>query len=96
MDPVLVLSDPEARVDPGGETRVRVSVRNVGELVEQYQFEVLGDAARWAQVVPRQVSVLPHGQEEKAVEVVFRPPPAPSAPSGEIPFGVRCVSITGP
>ncbi|MEN3362698.1 MAG: hypothetical protein V7637_6680 [Mycobacteriales bacterium] len=93
MDPVLVLSDPEARVDPGGETRVRVSVRNVGDLVEQYQFEVLGDSARWAQVVPRQVSVLPHGQEEKTVEVVFRPPPPPGAPAGEVPFGVRCVSL---
>lgn len=93
MDPVLVLNDPEARVDPGGETRVSVSVRNIGDLVEQYQFEVLGEAARWAQVVPRQVSVLPHGQEEKTVEVVFRPPPPPAAPAGEIPFGVRCVSL---
>ncbi len=93
MDPVLVLNDPEARVDPGGETRVRVSVRNIGDLVEQYQFEVLGDTARWAQVVPRQVSVLPHGQEEKTVEVVFRPPPPPGSPAGEIPFGVRCVSL---
>jgi hypothetical protein len=93
VDPVLVLNDPEARVDPGSETRVSVSVRNVGDLVEQYQFEVLGESARWAQVIPRQVSVLPHGQEEKTVEVVFRPPPAPAAPAGEIPFGVRCVSL---
>jgi hypothetical protein len=68
-------------------------VRNVGDLVEQYQFEVLGESARWAQVVPRQVSVLPHGQEEKTVEVIFRPPPPPAAPAGEIPFGVRCVSL---
>jgi hypothetical protein len=93
VDPVLALSDPQARVDPGGEARLQVSVRNVGDLVEQYQFEVLGDAARWAQVLPRQVSVLPHGQEEKTVEVVFRPPPAPAAPAGDIPFGVRCVSL---
>jgi hypothetical protein len=93
VDPVLVLGESAARVDPGGEARVQVSVRNVGDLVEQYQFEVLGDTARWAHVVPRQVSVLPHGQEEKTVDVIFRPPPAPAAPAGEIPFGVRCVSL---
>jgi hypothetical protein len=93
VDPVLVLTEPVAQVDPGGEARVPVTVRNVGDLVEQYQFEVLGESARWATVQPRQVSVLPHGQEEKTVEVVFRPPPAPAAPAGEIPFGVRCVSL---
>ena len=93
MDPVLFLRDSATLVDPGGEARVTVTVRNTGDLVEQYRFDVLGDAARWSQVVPRQVSVLPGGQEEKAVEVVFRPPPAPAAPAGEIPFGVRCVSM---
>jgi hypothetical protein len=93
VDPVLTLTESAATVDPGGEARLPVTVRNVGDIVEQYRFEVLGDAARWAQVLPREVSVLPHGEEEKTVEVVFRPPPAPAAPAGEIPFGVRCVSL---
>jgi hypothetical protein len=92
MDPVLELDEPQPQVEPGAEARVRVSVRNVGELVEQYRLDVLGDAARWSEVLPRQVSALP-GDDDQVVEVVFRPPPAPAAPVGAVPFGVRCVSL---
>jgi hypothetical protein len=93
VDPVLELDNISPQVDPGGETRVSITVRNIGELVEQYRFEVLGEAARWSMIEPRQVSVLPLGQEDKTVEVIFRPPPPPLAPAGEVPFGVRCVSL---
>jgi hypothetical protein len=93
VDPVLELDNITPQVDPGGEARVSVTVRNIGELVEQYRFEVLGEAARWSLVEPRQVSVLPLGQEDKTVEVIFRPPPPPLAPAGEVPFGVRCISL---
>ena len=97
MDPLLVLSEDRPSVDPGGETRVRLTVRNPGDLVEQYRLEVLGDGARgWVEVVPREVSVMPESARDETVEVVFRPPPAPGAPAGEVPFGVRCVSRERP
>jgi hypothetical protein len=96
VDPVLVLGDELLNVEPGGEVRVTVTVRNVGDLVEQYRLEVLGDAARWSQVIPRQISVLPGGSEEKAVDVVFRPPPPPVTAAGNVPFGLRCVSLEAP
>jgi hypothetical protein len=96
MDPVLVLDDELLNVEPGGEARATATVRNVGDLVEQYRLEVLGDAARWSQVVPRQLSVLPGGSEEKTVVVVFRPPPPPVAVAGSFPFGLRCVSLEAP
>jgi hypothetical protein len=72
---------------------VSITVRNIGELVEQYRFEVLGEAARWSMIEPRQISVLPLGQQDETVEVIFRPPPPPLAPAGDVPFGVRCVSL---
>jgi hypothetical protein len=96
VDPVLVLGDELLNVEPGGEARVTATVRNVGDLVEQYRLEVLGDAARWSQVVPRQISVLPGGSEEKTVEVVFRPPAPPVTVAGNVPFGLRCVSLEAP
>jgi len=93
MDPVLVLAQDTLATDPGGQVRTRVTVRNVGDIVAQYRVEVLGEAARWSTVVPQHVSVLPGESEEQTVEIVFRPPPAPAAPVGTIPFGVRCVSL---
>lgn len=88
-----MLSPRRLSIDPGGEARAQVTVRNPGDLVEQYRFHVLGDAARWSQVVPRDVSVLPGEAAEMTVTLVFRPPAAPAAPAGEVPFGVRCVSM---
>ena len=93
MDPQLFLSQDRPSVDPGGETRVRLTVRNPGELLEQYRFEVLGELAKgWVTLVPPAVSVMPEGTREEVVEVVFRPPAAPAAPAGVVPFGIRCVS----
>jgi hypothetical protein len=96
VDPVLALDEERPTVEPGGEARVSATVRNAGEVVEQYRLEVLGDAARWSQVVPRQVSVLPGGAGETTVELVFRPPPPPLTVAGEVPFGLRCVSLEAP
>jgi hypothetical protein len=96
VDPVLALAEPRPTVEPGGEARITVTVRNAGSEVEQYRLEVLGDCARWTDVLPRQVSVLPEEAREETVTVVFRPPPAPAAVAGEIPFGVRCVSLESP
>jgi hypothetical protein len=93
LDPLLTLNPTRLAVDPGGEVRAQVTVRNPGEIVEQYRLQILGESARWSQTVPRDVSVLPGKTEEALVQIVFRPPPAPAAPAGEIPFGIRCVSL---
>lgn len=92
-DPVLELADRALAVDPGGEARTRVTVHHTGEVVAQYRVEVLGAAARWSTVTPHLVSVLPGKEQGVTVEVVFRPPPPPAAPVGDVPFGVRCVSL---
>ncbi|GIG41133.1 hypothetical protein [Cellulomonas phragmiteti] len=92
-DPVLELATAVLAVDPGGEARTRVTVHHTGDVVAQYRVEVLGDAARWSTVTPHLVSVLPGEEQGVTVEVVFRPPPPPAAPVGDVPFGVRCVSL---
>ena len=92
MEPVLALDAPTVRVEPGGERRVRLEVRNPGPDVERYRLDVLGEAARWSQVEPRHVEV-PPGPQSQVVEVVFRPPQAATAPTRDIPFGVRAQSL---
>jgi len=92
-DPVLELAERVLAVDPGGEARTRVTVHHTGAVVAQYRVEVLGDAARWSTVTPHLVSVLPGEEQGVTVDVVFRPPPPPAAPVGDVPFGVRCVSL---
>src|SRR3954462_15203291 len=78
VDPLLTLEPDRLTVDPGGEVRATLTVRNPGDLVEQYRLQVLGEAFGWTQLVPREVSIVP-GKEDaagKTVQVVFRPPPA--------------------
>ncbi len=87
-----MLEEPFLQVEPGAERRTRLTVRNGGDGPERYRLEILGDAARWAQVEPRHLAVAPDGQEHP-VEVVFRPPHAPAAPDLEVPFGVRVLSL---
>lgn len=96
MDPVLVLADDSVHVQPGAEARLAAKVRNAGGLVEQYRLEILGDAARWSQVVPRQISVLPGEAQQATVQLVFGPPPPPLTVAGEVAFGLRCVSMEDP
>ena len=58
----------------------------------RYRLEVLGEAARWAQVEPRHVAVAPDGADQ-VVEVVFRPPHAAATPELRMAFGVRAYAV---
>lgn len=91
--PVLAIEQTSLQVEPGGEVRARVRVTGDGPETERFLLEVLGDAARWAQLEPRHVS-MPPGTVERIVEVVFRPPHSSAAQPKVVPFGVRALSIT--
>ncbi|OLT21075.1 hypothetical protein BJF78_34755 [Pseudonocardia sp. CNS-139] len=91
-DPLVELAGRTAWAPPGGESRVRVTVHNPGDRDEQYRLDVLGDAARWAQLEPRLLAV-PAG-ESGVTDVVLRPPHGTTAPPGTA-LGVRCVRVGG-
>ncbi|MGV9547815.1 hydrogenase expression protein, partial [Streptomyces ardesiacus] len=44
------LEPASATVDPGSTTRVRLRVRNTGDVVDEYRFEPVGDIAPWTTV----------------------------------------------
>jgi hypothetical protein len=94
MEPVLVLRDTRLQVRPGETARAAVTVRNDGDLVEEYVFDVLGPAAAWTEVIPSSVSVVRRG--ESTVQMLFRPPVGPDTPAGNVPFALRCVSRDDP
>lgn len=94
MTTLARLETPALDLPPGGEAVALLTIRNAGDIVEAYHFEVLGDAARWTTVEPPAISVFP-GTEEQA-RVVFRPPRAPWVTPGDLPFGVRVIPSERP
>ncbi|GGQ82585.1 COG1470 family protein [Couchioplanes azureus] len=82
-----MLGTPELRVLPGSEATCDLTVRNTGDLVEAYEFDVVGDAAAWATVEPPSANLYPG--DETTARVVFQPLRSPPPPAGEIPFAVR-------
>jgi hypothetical protein len=73
-------------VNPGAEAVAEVTVRNVGAIVEEFDITVLGESARWTEVVPPTVKLFP-GDETQA-QVFFRPPRLASTVPGPTAFGV--------
>lgn len=74
-------------VAPGGEATTTLTVRNDSEIVEAYEFEVIGACAPWTVVEPARLSLYPGTSE--AVVVRLRPPRSPEVRAGETPLAVR-------
>ena len=81
-------------VAPGGEASVFVKIANTSDLVDEFTFEVLGEAARWAQLDPPVLSLYPGSEHE--VKLVFAPPKTPSTAAGTIVYGLRVASKEDP
>src|SRR5262245_1913083 len=79
---------------PGGEVSVFVQIRNTGDIVDQYRFEVLGDAAQWAELEPGELSLFPDAEGE--IKLTFRPPRDATTVAGAIPFGLKVISKENP
>jgi hypothetical protein len=98
-DPIVNLEPTELSVEPGGQVRLVVTVRNPGEIVENYRIEVLSEVpgtgpATWAEVNPPELSVYP--KEKGTTVVVLSPPAGTTTSSGRFPFGVRVRSTVPP
>jgi hypothetical protein len=94
MGAQATLNPVRLSVAPGGEARADISVKNIGQVVDAFTLQVLGDAAGWAACEPRAISLLP-GQDGTA-RIMIRPPLSPDLPSGPVPFAVRVASTEDP
>ncbi|WP_406310930.1 ricin-type beta-trefoil lectin domain protein [Streptomyces thermoviolaceus] len=88
------LEPASATVDPGGSTRVRLRLRNTGDVVDEYRFEPVGDIAPWTTVEPQTLRLYPG--TTGTVELTFAPPRIPDAAAGPHPYAVRITPTEHP
>ncbi|MFE7645512.1 ricin-type beta-trefoil lectin domain protein [Streptomyces phaeoluteigriseus] len=88
------LEPASATVDPGGSTRVRLRVRNTGDVVDEYRFEPVGSVAPWTTVEPPTLRLFPG--TTGTVELTFAPPRTPDAIAGPNPYAVRITPTEHP
>lgn len=88
------LASDSLAVFPGSEVSCELRIRNRGTVVDEFTFEVLGDAAPWTVVEPAALPLLPG--DEGLVQVRFQPPRTPDIAAGRIPFGVKVLSREEP
>ncbi|MBA0051091.1 hydrogenase expression protein [Streptomyces sp. AJS327] len=88
------LEPASTTVDPGGETTVRLRLRNTGDVVDEYRLLPVGDIAPYVTVDPPSVRLYPGTTE--TVRLTFAPPRTPDATAGPNPFGVHVVPTEQP
>ena len=88
------LEPASATVDPGSSTTVRLRLRNTGDVVDEYRFEVVGSPAPWAVVEPQSLRLYPG--TTGSVELTFSPPRTPDATAGPNPYAVRITPTEHP
>jgi hypothetical protein len=81
-------------VEPGAEQSCWIQIRNTGKIVDEFVFEILGEAARWAELDPPAISLFPGAEGE--LKVTFRAPRVPTTPAGMLPFGLKVTSKQNP
>ncbi|MBZ6110979.1 MULTISPECIES: RICIN domain-containing protein [Streptomyces] len=88
------LEPASATVDPGSTTRVRLRVRNTGDVVDEYRFEPFGDVAPWTRIEPQTLRLYPG--TTGTVELTFAPPRTSDAVAGPNPYAVRITPTEHP
>ncbi|MET9359032.1 hydrolase [Streptomyces sp. NPDC006617] len=88
------LEPASATVDPGSSTRVRLRVRNTGDVVDEYRFEPVGGVAPWTTVEPQTLRLYPG--TTGTVELTFAPPRTSDAVAGPNPYAVRITPTEHP
>ena len=88
------LEPASATVDPGSSTRVRLRVRNTGDVVDEYRFEPFGEVAPWTTIEPQMLRLYPG--TTGTVELTFAPPRTSDAVAGPNPYAVRITPTEHP
>lgn len=73
---------------------MRLRLRNTGDVVDEYRFEVVGSLAPWALVEPPSLRLFPG--TTGTVEVTFSPPRTPDAAAGPHPYAVKVTPTEHP
>ena len=94
MPAALSILTPLVNVQPGGEGVASITIRNTGNVVDQFAINLLGDASAWGRPDPGVLSLFPGAEE--TVSLRFSPPRSSAIVAGTVPFGVRVTSQEDP
>ena len=88
--PVMELESTDITVSVGQSMRVKITLTNVGAVVETYELSVLGPAAEWCSIVPAEVPLFPGDQG--TATLVIRPPASSNTLAGTYRVGILATS----
>ena len=84
----------ELSVEPGSAASTSFTILNLGSVVDHFETSVEGIPAPWVPVLPPVVRLLPNEQRE--IQITFRPPRSPQSKAGPYPTIVRVASQDAP
>lgn len=88
------LTDVNLAVTPGSSVSTQMRVRNTGDVVDQFNFQPLGDAAAWITVEPPSVRLFPNTDE--TVTVTIAPPRSSDSKPGPTAWAVKAIPSEDP
>ncbi|MDP9239443.1 MAG: hypothetical protein M3O55_02230 [Actinomycetota bacterium] len=94
VDVASSITPTQVAVEPASEVTCEIRVRNLGTVVDRFQFELQGAPGPWSVIEPAALSLFP--DTESTAVLRFRPPRSPLVPAGPARFRVRAVSSTAP
>jgi LysM repeat protein len=92
--PVVTTARDLFSVESGQPVRIKVTVRNVGPVVEGYSLSIVGMANAWANIVPQDISLFPG--DEAVATIIIKPPRASKILAGDYTIGIRARSEVDP
>ena len=92
--PVVTTARDLFSVESGQPVRIKVTVRNVGPVVEGYSLSIVGMAKAWANIVPQDISLFPG--DEAVATIIIKPPRASKILAGDYTIGIRARSEVDP
>ncbi len=92
--PIVTMSQSQVEAAPGQPVRLKVSVRNVGPVVETYTLGVVGPEGSWLSVVPNELSLFPGAEGSAAL--MIKPGRTSKLPAGDYVVGVMARSEVDP
>jgi beta-lactam-binding protein with PASTA domain len=87
----VTIEPDDLTVEPGGQVTTKVTVRNLGTRVEEFELVPQGPGAAFATVIPATVSVYPDVEQRAVVRLA--PPRSPESTAGVSTFEVVARSV---
>ncbi|WP_347352188.1 hypothetical protein [Intrasporangium sp.] len=94
MSTVARLDQESVSLNAGESATIPLEVRNTGDVVEDYQLEVVGVPAGWTTIADPQFTLYPGTSTVTTLTV--NPPRSSEVPAGRLSFGIRVVPVDNP